>query len=82
VLNGPVMCGLCYIVLRKIRSGEGPEFNDIGKGFEVFIQALLACIVSGALISLGMLFCVIPGVVLGVGYTFVYFLVVDRQVDF
>ncbi len=48
IIAGPLMCGWYYIILRQLREPDyKPEIGDIGKGFEVFGQALLACIVIG-----------------------------------
>jgi uncharacterized membrane protein len=82
ILMGPLMCSAFYMLLRKIRTGEGPDMNNFGKGFEVFVQALLAWLVSFVLMWVGTLLCIIPGIVLGVAYVFIYPLVMDRGMDF
>ncbi len=82
ILLGPLMCSVFYMALRKIRTGEGPEFGNFGKGFEVFVQALLAWLVSGLLTAVGTVVCIIPGIALAIGYMFIYPLVMDKGMDF
>jgi len=45
ILAGPLICGWYHVILRQLREPDyEPQIGDIGKGFEVFGQALLAWI--------------------------------------
>lgn len=82
ILAGPLMCTVFYMMLKSIRTGEKANFSDFAKGFEVFVQALLAWLVSTILTSIGTALCIIPGLVLATGYLFIYPLVMDKGMDF
>lgn len=48
ILAGPLACGWLYVILRQLREPDyEPEIGDIGKGFEVFGQALLGAVLIG-----------------------------------
>ena len=91
ILAGPLMCGWLYIILRQLREPDyEAEIGDIGKGFEVFGQALLACIliVVGAVVVsfilgvvpvLGKLLFIAAGWAIATCVLFVFPLIVDRN---
>jgi len=91
ILAGPLMCGWLYVILRQLREPDyQPEIGDIGKGFEVFGQALLACIlivVGSVVVSfilsvvpiLGQLLSIAAGWAIAACVLFVLPLIVDRN---
>ncbi len=91
ILAGPLMCGWFYVILRQLREPDyKPEIGDIGKGFEVFGQALLACIVIGVgsvvvgsilnvVPVLGQLLSIAAGGAIAACVLFVFPLIVDRK---
>ena len=82
VITGPLLGGLCYYYLKKIR-GQTAELQDAFAGFTLeFVQLLLASLVSGALIALGLAICVIPGIYLAVAWCFALPLVMDKRMSF
>ncbi len=91
ILAGPLWAGWYYIILRQLREPDyTPEIGDVGKGFEVFGQALLACIVIGVgsvVVSsvlnrvpvLGDLLSLAAGWAIAACVLFVFPLIVDRK---
>ncbi len=60
LLTGPMMVG--YMRMIKVEDEGGkPEIADVFKGFDDFIPALLAVLLSSIIVSIGFMFCVIPG---------------------
>ena len=91
ILAGPLMCGWFYIILRQLREPDyEPQIGDVGKGFEVFGQSLLACvlivvgsIVVGFILSvlpvLGQLLSIAAGWAIAACVLFVFPLIIDRN---
>ncbi len=91
ILAGPLMCGWFYIILRQLREPDyEPQIGDIGKGFEVFGQSLLAWIlilVGSVVVSfvvsvvpaLGQLLSVAAGWAIAACVLFVFPLIIDRN---
>lgn len=78
VLNG----GIYYFFLLKIR-GRPASLGDAFAGFSLaFAPLMLAGLVSGAMIFVGLLALLVPGIYLAVSYLFVYALVIDRKMSF
>ena len=69
ILAGPLMCGWFYIILRQLREPDyEPQIGDIGKGFEVFGQALLgAVLIAVAFVILWLVLIIISFVIPFVG---------------
>ncbi len=82
VVNSPLLGGLYYLNIRRIR-GERAGAEDAFAGFRpvFFMPLLIAGLLSGALTTLGILLLVLPGVYLAVGYMFVLPLVIDKRMD-
>jgi len=83
ILQPMLMCGYIYIIIRKLQEpGYSIEIGDIGKGFEVFVQALLAGIVGGLISMLGLIGCVVGVFVTTALVMFAMPLVMDRRMEF
>lgn len=83
IIQGPLMAGYMWIIFRKLSDkGYVPAVGDIGKGFEVFVPALLASIVGGLIASLGLIACVVGVFVTQAMVMFAIPLVMDRKMDF
>jgi hypothetical protein len=82
VVNSPLLGGLYYLNIRRIR-GEHAGVEDAFAGFRAvfFLPLLIGGLISGALTTLGILLLVVPGVYLAVGYIFVLPLVIDKRMD-
>ncbi|MFQ5568810.1 MAG: hypothetical protein ACE5G0_03990 [Rhodothermales bacterium] len=80
-ISGPLGVGI-FIVSAKIMKEEPYEFGDFFKGFNFFLPLLLASLVVGILVVLGMILLIIPGIYLAIAYTFTNMLIVERRMEF
>ena len=63
LLVAPLQVG--YMKLEdKFHAGQSATFTDIFKGFDHFVPALVAFLISAVITGIGFLFCIIPGLVL------------------
>jgi hypothetical protein len=81
VLIPTVMGGLVRGMLRYIREGIEPEFDELWR-FDDFVQILLLMVVGGLAIAIGLILLIVPGVVLMVWWMYALFFVVDRKLTF
>jgi len=82
IIAGPVMGGVYYYFLKRIR-GQRVEFGDIFSGFTLaFLQLFLVALIAGILQTIGFFLCVIPGIYLMVAWIFAVPLVIDKKMDF
>jgi uncharacterized membrane protein len=78
---GPVGFGGMYAFLRAARGGT-PEVGDLFVAFRGdYLQAVLASLLMGALISVGFVLLVIPGFIAIVRLAWVPYLVTDEHLD-
>lgn len=60
LLSGPMMVG--YMRMIKVEDEGGkPEIADVFKGFDDFVPALLAVLISSIIVGVGFMLCFIPG---------------------
>jgi uncharacterized membrane protein len=82
VLTGPVMAGLYYTFLRRIR-GETVGAADVFNGLQDnFLQLSLAGFISSLLVAIGFALCILPGIFLVICYMFVLPLAIDKKLEF
>jgi len=82
LLTGPLLGGLNFYYLKKIRN-QPAELADAFAGFSIaFVQLLLASLVSGLLMGVGYALCIVPGIYLTVAWIFALSLVIDKQLRF
>jgi len=81
ILMGPMMCSFYYIIFQKMR-GKKIDIGDIAKGFSFFLPALLANLVISIFTLAGIICCIIPGLVISAMYSFVYPLMIERNLAF
>lgn len=81
-IAGPVMGGLFWYYLKRIRR-QPADLNDAFAGFTLeFVQLFLAALVAGLLISLGWVACMIPGIYLAIAWKLTLPIVIDRRLGF
>jgi uncharacterized membrane protein len=81
VLNSPLLGGLYYVYLRRLR-GLPSRAEDVFAGFRLaFLPLVLAGLLSGALTSLGFLLLIVPGIYLAIAFMFVVPLVIDKRLE-
>jgi uncharacterized membrane protein len=81
VLIGPLQAGYYYILFRKLQ-GQSVSIGDIGKGFDVFVSAMLMGIVVAAFTTFGFILCILPGFVVMAWYIFAPAFVMEQKLDF
>jgi len=63
LLSGPMMVG--YMRMIKVEDEGGtPEIADVFKGFDDFVPALLAALLSSIIVVIGFMLCFIPGLLI------------------
>ena len=60
LLAGPMMVGYMRIIERETR-GEAVQIGDVFRGFDDFVPAFVAGLISSLVVSLGFMLCFIPG---------------------
>jgi hypothetical protein len=81
-LNGPLLGGLFYFYLKRIR-GTKSTINDAFAGFtSSFIQLLLASLVSTVLLVVAFFCCILPGIYLAIAWKFTFILIIDKNFEF
>ncbi len=83
MLNSVLLGGFWIFMLKKVR-GQPATLDDLFAGFRqpLFVPLLVAGLVSGILILIGLLCCVLPGVYLAVAWMLAMPLIADRKLDF
>jgi hypothetical protein len=77
-----LVAGLYLILLKRLR-GQGAAVGDMFAPFSGQVLNLaMAAIVSGILVSLGMMVLLLPGIYLAVGYLFTIPLIADKKLEF
>src|SRR3954463_5851295 len=81
ITQGPMQCGFHIACMKKIIRGR-TEIGDLFLGFNFFVPALVAALLTAVFCFAGFLLCIIPGLVVAAMYQFTYLFIVDRRMDF
>ena len=82
ILAGPLMGGLFWYYLKKIRR-EPAEVSDAFAGFnQSFVPLFLGALVAGLLVSVGFMACILPGIYLAVAWKLTLPLIIDKRLGF
>ena len=82
LLNGPLLGGLLWYYLRKIRR-QSATINDAFAGFSAqFLPLFLGAIVSALLGAIGLMACLLPGIYLIVAWQLTLPLIQDKRLEF
>jgi len=82
LLNGPMLGGLLWYCLKKIRR-QSATVGDAFAGFSsLFLQLFLGAIVSALLASVGLMVCILPGIYLLVAWQLALPLIHDKRLQF
>jgi uncharacterized membrane protein len=63
LLTGPMMVGYMRMIKRE-DEGVKAEIVDVFKGFDDFVPALLAVLLSSIVVGIGFMFCILPGLLI------------------
>src|SRR5262245_40778296 len=80
---GPALvAGLYLIALKRLR-GQAATVGDVFAPFnDSVLNLAMASILTGVLVSIGMLFLIVPGLYLAVAYIFTIPLAADKKLEF
>jgi uncharacterized membrane protein len=81
LLTGPVMCGMMYMTLKKLR-GEKVDLSDAFRGFDNFGYTFVAGIVYVVVLGVGALFLIIPAFILGALFIYMFPFLIDKKMRF
>ena len=76
----PVRFGADYVFLLAVRN-RNFEVREMFSGFNNYMNVVLAGLLSGALIGIGIFLFIIPGIILACRFAFVPYLVMDKNLD-
>lgn len=77
LLYGPLTLG--YIIyLMVICDFHNPDLNLLFKGFDRFVQSMVAGILISLAIGLGMLLLIVPGIIVGLGFSMTFFIMAEN----
>ncbi|RPI43777.1 MAG: hypothetical protein EHM46_03655 [Bacteroidetes bacterium] len=78
---GPIGYSVSWVYLKAVR-GERVEIRDMFAVFQRnYWNAVIANVVVGVIVGMGMIMLIVPGIIFAVRLAFVPYLVVDRQMD-
>lgn len=78
---GPIGYSVSWVYLKAVR-GERIEIRDMFAVFQRnYWNAVVANVVVGVIVGLGIVMLIVPGIIFAVRLAFVPYLVVDRQMD-
>jgi uncharacterized membrane protein len=76
----PVNFGICWVYLKAVR-GESFRPTDMFFAFQHFGNVILAGILMGVIIGIGVILLIIPGIIFACKLAFVPFLVMDEKLN-
>lgn len=80
---GPALVAGLYMILLKRLRGHEAVVGDLFMFFNnTMLNLAMAGIVTGILVSIGMIFLILPGIYLAVSYIFTVPLIADKKLDF
>jgi uncharacterized membrane protein len=82
ILAGPLMGGLFWYYLKKVRR-EPTQVSDAFAGFnQSFVPLFLGALVAGLLASIGFMACILPGIYLAVAWKLALPIIIDKRLGF
>jgi uncharacterized membrane protein len=80
LLIHPIDYGAAFVFLKAARN-EQFEVSDMFLPFQNYMNVVLAALLKGAIVGIGMAFFVVPGIIFACKLAFVKYLVMDRNMD-
>jgi hypothetical protein len=82
ILAGPLVGGLFWYFLKKIRR-EPAQVSDAFAGFnQSFVPLFVGALVAGLLVSIDLAACVLPGIYLAVAWKLTLPIIIDKRIGF
>lgn len=63
----------------KVARGQAYAFNDLLSGLPIFLPVLVANIITGLAVGIGLIFLIVPGVIIALGLSMTLPLIVDKR---
>lgn len=79
-IEGPVAFGVSFANLKAAR-GDKLTITDMFAAFRNYLNAVLASLLTGIIIVLGLIFFIIPGIIFACKLAFTPYLIVDRKME-
>jgi len=79
-LTNPIEYGVSFAFLKAAR-GDQLKIKDVFEVFQNYWNVVLANILVGIIVLIGLIFLIVPGIILGCRLAFVAYLVVDRKME-
>ena len=76
----PVDYGVSFANLRAAR-GDKLEIKDMFQAFKNYVNVVLANLLTGAIIIIGLVLLIVPGIIFACKLAFVPYLVIDRKME-
>jgi uncharacterized membrane protein len=76
----PLEYGIATVFLRAVR-GEKVQLGDMLEVTKNYFNAVMANILVGVIVGIGLVACIVPGVIFACKLAFVPYLIVDRKMD-
>ena len=80
-IQGSLVIGFHILTMKKL-AGRNAELADVFKGFNFFVDGLVATLLIGLFTFIGFLCLIIPALVVAAMYKFTYLFIVDKRMDF
>ncbi|MGA3097002.1 MAG: zinc-ribbon domain-containing protein [Bryobacteraceae bacterium] len=81
LIKGPMTAGFHIFLMKKLL-GRRAEFSDLFTGFNFFVPTLVASLIIGLFVGVGLIFCIVGSLVVAAALQFTYLFIVDRRMDF
>ena len=80
LVEGPVAFGVSFAYLKAAR-GDKLVITDMFKAFRNYLNAVLASLLVGIIIVMGLILLIVPGIIFACKLAFTPYLVVDRKME-
>ncbi len=77
IISGPFALGVAIFSLNIARGGQ-VEISQIFDGFKNFAQALVAVLLMGIIVVIGIILFIIPGIMAALGLSMTFFIMADE----
>jgi uncharacterized membrane protein len=81
LIQGALIAGFHIHTMKKLM-GKPATISDVFKGFDFFVDTLVASLLIALFTFCGTLLCIIPGLVIAAAYKFTFLFIVDKRMDF
>ena len=77
ILIGPISVGYVLFIM-AVCDRRIVDFGNLFKGFDNFVQTLVAGLIYSIAVSIGMFFLVVPGIIISMGFGMTFFIMAEQ----